>query len=985
MVNSIEIVKTILSAISAGAAGETAEGPAADAYRQLKGLLGAKCGEDSELCQAVAKLEQKPASKNRKGVVREEVEDASIDYDTDIYQAALAVLEALEGQVQDEKTGAGDRIAVKGGQVGVIGDGTTVEGGIHFHGSDDDWEDFYLKRLIARCDPMDLAVMEETYQPVSPDGELPMIRVPDVFITLYLKYPDRRLDQTVRDAIERRDARDRSHAKERIPIQAVEAAAAVRRMVLLGRPGGGKSTLVNYVAGQLARRRMGRQTAGPSLFEWPDGAKPLPVRIILRRMAAWIPDEVMKGTEGLVWQYLAHLLDEWGCSGFLPALQRILDQEGGVIFFDGLDEVSEADEARKRTCLLQALQDFAAPLEKCQVIVTCREYAYRKDDQAETANWRFPEADFPVCEIDLFRDEQIQAFARAWYRITGDQKGWNRKKCLDEADAFRQGIMSSPHLTALGENPLLLTLMAQIHGRLGYLPKDRADLYERAVKLLLAHWDNRIVRDIDGTSRIEPWIVLRLGVPVDTLRGPLERVALAGHESQERDQCDDLSCADIAREELRRELAAELNDWNKAEEFIGYVQDRAGLLQAVDNRTFVFPHRTFQEYLAATGIMRKSDFEDVLVARLRRAPSWWQEVFLLAAGSTRDTPRNIYQLLDALLPEDPAAESLTAENCRLAQIAARAIYETDFLKRVKEEARASGAGRYSKIHRRIRNWLMTALAADKVLTPRDRCDAGNALNWVEDPRFDPANWHLPVDELAGFIKIPAGPFLMGTATEDTDAVDNEKPQHRVELSEYYIGKYPVTAAQYRVFLHETGHTATEDWENLNRLDNHPAAEVSWHDAVAYCKWLTGRFEDRGWRIQLPTEAQWEKAARGTEGWKYPWGDEEINPNRANYDETGINTTSPVGCFPGGISSRGAMDMSGNVDEWCLDRFGEEYYAKSPSKDPRGPSEGFRLVFRGGAWCDGAGRCRAASRGVDTPEVWGANRGFRLVLLPVQPG
>jgi formylglycine-generating enzyme required for sulfatase activity len=984
MCNSNTISEAITSAVSMGAAGETAEGPAVNAYRLLKNLLEARCGKDSDLCEAVAKLEQKPTSESRRGVVREEVEAVDIDDDSDIWQAALKVLEALQGQAKEKKSDAARRINVKDSRVGVIGDGARIDE-IHFHDSDGDWENFYLKRLIARCDPIDLAVMEETYHPTGPNGELPMIRVSDVFTTLYLKHPDRRSDQTVKDAIEKRDTRDHLHEKERIPIQAVEAAAAVRRVVMLGRPGGGKSTLVNYVAAQLARRRMGRQAEGPSFFVWPGEDKPLPVRIILRRMAAWITEEVMKGTEGLVWKYLAHLLDEWGCSGFLPSLKRILDQEGGVIFFDGLDEVGEADEARKRIYILQALRDFAAPLEKCRVIVTCREYAYRKSESPETANWRLPEAEFPVCEIDLFRDEQIQAFARAWYRVTGGQKGWNEKKCIDEADAFHQGIMSSPHLTSLGENPLLLTLMAQIHGRLGYLPKDRADLYERAVKLLLAHWDNRIVRDIDGTCRIEPWIIMRLGVPVDTLRGPLERVALSGHENQEQDRCDDLSCADIAREDLRQELAAELNDWNKAEEFIAYVQDRAGLLQAVDNRTFVFPHRTFQEYLAATGIMRKSNFEDVLIERLRRAPSWWQEVFLLAAGSTRDTPRNIYQLLDAVLPEDPATENLTAENCRLAQIAARAIYETDFLKRVKEEVRTSGSGRYSKIHRRIQNWLMTALAADTVLSPRDRSDAGDALNWVEDPRFDPANWYLPGDELAGFIKIPAGPFLMGTTAEEAEVDDDEMPQHRVELSEYYIGKYPVTVAQFRVFLRESGHNASKGWENSNRFDNHPAVEVSWQDAIAYCKWLTDRFKYRGWLIQLPSEAQWERAARGTKGWQYPWGTDKIDPNRANYIETEIHTPSPVGCFPGGASPCGAMDMIGNVWEWCLDRYQDDFYAKSPPRDPSGPSKGSLRVIRGGSWSFNARLCRAASRYGGVPGDRYAHFGFRLVFLPGQPG
>ncbi|MBN1931274.1 MAG: hypothetical protein JW786_06660 [Desulfobacterales bacterium] len=558
------------------------------------------------------------------------------------------------------------------------------ENDVHIHqGDEKGWEESnlkrYLRRLIAKCDPLDLAVTEETCQTSISANDLPPIRV-------YLKYPERRSGQSIKEAIEQRDKEDGLKEGKQIPIQAVEATVAVSRMVMLGRPGGGKSTLVNYLAAQLAQRRLGEQEKEAGLLAWPPEDKPLPVRIILRQMAAWIGEEVQKGTEGLVWSYLEHLLGEWGCADFISYCKHILDEEGGIIFFDGLDEVGEAEENRKRSLILQAVEDFAKPLKKCRVIVTCREYSYKEKENVGGTHWRLPEAEFPVTELDLFRDEQIKSFSRTWYRITGNRKGWAPEKCDAEANAFCQGIMSSPNLRSLGENPLLLTLMAQIHGRLGYLPKDRADLYEKVVKLLLAHWENRIIRDVNGTCRIEPWIVMRLGVPVDTLRVPLERVAIYAHEQQENARTDKLTCADIPREDLRRELAANLkNDLNKAEKFIEYIENRAGLLQAVDNRIFRFPHRTFQEYLTATGIMRTSNPIDMLIGRLRRDPSWWQEVFLLAAGSTRNTPLNIYYLLDALLPEDPDAVNLTPENVRMAEIAARAIYETDFMDRWKKK------------------------------------------------------------------------------------------------------------------------------------------------------------------------------------------------------------------------------------------------------------------------------------------------------------
>ena len=693
------------------------------------------------------------------------------------------------------------------------------------------YEKRYLKRVIAKCDPLDLTVTEETCESSDLTDKLPQIRVSDVFTTLYLKNPERRSDQTVKDAIEKRGEGDRFQEKDyrkeekRIPIQAVEAAAAVQRMVMLGRPGGGKSTLVNYVAAQLARRRLGEQEKEDNrLFTWPSEDKPLPLIIILRQMAAWINETVNRGNEGLVWEYLEHMLGKWGCAEFVPSCKQILDEKGGVIFFDGLDEVGEANEGRKRTIILQAVRDFARPLNKCRVIVTCREYAYQKKENNQNIDWRLPEGEFPVTELDLFRDEQIKSFSKAWYRITGPRKGWSLEKCDGEAEAFYQAVLLVPNLKSLGENPLLLTLMAQIHGRLGYLPKDRADLYERVVRLLLAHWDNRIVRDEKDVCRIENWVVMRLGVPVDILREPLERVAFNAHEQQEKAVKDEFTCADISREDLRTELAAKLkNDLTKAEEFIEYIENRAGLLQGVDNRTFRFPHRTFQEYLTATGIMRRGNFVTMLIERLRRDPFWWQEVFLLAAGSARNIPFNIYSLLNALLPKGPESGNLNAQNVVMSKIAARTIFETDFIDKVKEEKRNSDIEIFSTIHGRIQEWLMKAMTADTIFTPEQRSDAGNALNWVEDPRFNPDRWFLPNDDNLGFVTISAGPFKMGSdKARDSVAYENETPQHTVILSEYAIGKYPVTVAQYRVFAEVTGKELDEDWQKYNRYDNHPS-------------------------------------------------------------------------------------------------------------------------------------------------------------------
>jgi formylglycine-generating enzyme required for sulfatase activity len=213
----------------------------------------------------------------------------------------------------------------------------------------------------------------------------------------------------------------------------------------------------------------------------------------------------------------------------------------------------------------------------------------------------------------------------------------------------------------------------------------------------------------------------------------------------------------------------------------------------------------------------------------------------------------------------PKSRKFNTENVLMAQIAARAIYEADFMVRVKEEIRSSSTGRYSKIHRRIQKWLLDAMTADDILNPQQRCDAGNALNWVEDPRFQPKKWFLPDDENFGFVDIPAGPFKMGSdKAKDSQAYKEEFPQHTV-----FCRRTPL--ANIRSQWLNTGclskipeQDLDDDWQNITAMTTTPLWDVSWHDAMAYCEWLTGKLNADGvdFVISLPTEAQWEKAARG---------------------------------------------------------------------------------------------------------------------------
>jgi formylglycine-generating enzyme required for sulfatase activity len=241
------------------------------------------------------------------------------------------------------------------------------------------------------------------------------------------------------------------------------------------------------------------------------------------------------------------------------------------------------------------------------------------------------------------------------------------------------------------------------------------------------------------------------------------------------------------------------------------------------------------------------------------------------------------------------------------------------------------------------------------------------------------------------VKIPAGKFLMGSTPEqiaqaiedgiDKDWVQNETPQHTIELSDYSIGKYPITNREYQAFVRDAKFKPPNGWDGDQFPDgkgSHPIVNVSWDDATAYCKWLG---EKSGKAYRLPTEAEWEKAARGEDGRVYPWGD-VFDPQKANTSETKLGDTSDVGKFsPQGDSPYACADMAGNVWEWCNDWFDEKEYKtrKDVAKNPQGAPKGDARVLRGGAFSYEGGLVRCAVRYERLPGRRGNLIGFRVVV------
>jgi formylglycine-generating enzyme required for sulfatase activity len=235
------------------------------------------------------------------------------------------------------------------------------------------------------------------------------------------------------------------------------------------------------------------------------------------------------------------------------------------------------------------------------------------------------------------------------------------------------------------------------------------------------------------------------------------------------------------------------------------------------------------------------------------------------------------------------------------------------------------------------------------------------------------------------ILIPAGEFLMGSdPRKDRDAYDCEEPQHTLYLPDYYIAKTPVTNAQYAAFLQSVGQKLPKYWREATLpkgKEEHPVVNVSWRDAINYCRWLS-KITGRPYR--LPSEAEWEKAARGTDGRIYPWGD-EWDASRCNSSQGGgKRDTTPVGMYsPQGDSPYGCVDMAGNVYEWTNTRYIKDYpYRADDGREDRTPPG--ERVARGGSWCYLWDVARCACRNWMVPKHRTAARGFRVCCPSISP-
>ncbi len=860
----------------------------------------------------------------------------------------------------------------------------------------------YLERLYAECIRLPLSAMGKraSSRPVTLD---------QVYIELNTETPiDESETKLVRD----------SQAVARIVggtgqewLTAHAAVARHDRIVLLGDPGSGKSAFVHHLAAEHADARLKRSQA----------LALLPIVTVLRNVADQLQrahDQHPAGEQreqalvAVLRNHWQEKLVRYEATDAWPVIQLALKNGSVLLVLDGLDEVPPANRAAVWEAVAALNEEYT---HLARIVVTCRKHSY---DESESL------AGFTEYTLAPLNDDQIVEFIGKWYdahaplnAIEDTQKA-KRIENLRVA-ALEESPSDADNRHDLATNPLLLTVMAVVHLDKTELPRQRARLYRAAVDVLVNRWQQ--AKDLPVSDALK-----KILDEEEKLRKLLLRIAYEAHGRADRNHADG-SKADDLRLGVLWELLAEkemLGDRVLASEFITYIESRAGLIQGqggathdADGCSYSFVHRTFQEYLAGCYLLNQDNILAALTGKAASGEQWHLAVKLGLEDywyhGSNERPSDYLMRMGQLCgPNEPAPDATRswrlnlwaahmARTAGVDEISGRSVMAT-------VEDDVPGPVFLDRLRRR-----MEAIMRRSPLPAVDRAEAGRLLAELGDHRA------AVMDPLAiAWRDVPAGTFRMGS--KDAKAgFGNEAPQFPFGIAyAYHISQFPITNAQFRTFVENGGYGEARYWREARAhgfwkdgrvkmygdddwrdtllsvphpysLDNHPVVAVSWYEALAFARWLNDALHAAGdlpydWCVRLPTEAEWEKAARGMDGRTFPWGS-DADPDRANYADTRIGTTSAAGCFPHGASPYGVEECSGTVWEWTSTLHEQYPYDPDDGRENLAAPASDRRVVRGGSYLDDADLVRCAVRYWGIPNGWDGGLGFRVVASPSTSG
>lgn len=762
------------------------------------------------------------------------------------------------------------------------------------------------------------------------------------------------------------------------------------RIVITGGPGSGKTTVLLHLAWALTRAIVADDPASIENKLGLNGVLPLPIFIPLSAYAMYLRQlEHASAREKTLAAFISHYLIENETSFELPEnffVQLLREGQSVILLLDGLDEVPDDNE---RARVRQAIENLVTGRrDRMRVVVTCRTAAYN----GRSALGK----EFKEVKVKSLREEHLTAMVEQAYTALypNNLKVSQHKAAELLADVSRleaeRRYRFGEKTEALISNPLMVRMLLIVHYGERRLPDQRAELYMKATDAMLLPGyapDVAVANQIGGM----------LGGSPEIHRELIQHLAFAMHQRGSKQG------REISEDDLRQILFNHPSYASLCNDFINLTRQRGTLLEERLG-TYHFIHLAFQEFLTArylAEIVRGEAGVNGIAEFLESGPildSWWREPILLTIGYLSVTSPQTAQTLVCRIAglNDKTSirnQSLSAEvQVSAVEIATMAILE------------------WSNVPETLKTDLSRRLVSFFTLpelftqaSPIQRGALGNALARLGDPRSG-------VTLLKGmdFCYIPAGVFWMGSSEQDELASDDEQPLRRINIPyNYWMSRYPITVGQFREFVKKSGHKLEKD--SLGNLPNHPVVNVCWYDALAFCRWLTEQWKPMlpsNYHITLPSEAEWEKSARGgleipdspdvqpiekmREGrslllqenvWplqRYPWGN-DVDLNRANYDTAQIGATSTVGVFPTGQSPYGCEEMSGNVFEWCSTKWEDDYKDYRDDNDLEGD---FSRVARGGAFSYSMQHTRCAFRYVWYPSDRLYFQGFRIAIAPV---